>query len=93
MSTFNEEFLVSGASDRNIILWNLNNDDDTIVLKGHEDSITCLADLQDGRNIVSCSIDQKIIIWDLFSAKISTILPCNGSVYNVHVMKKGSLNL
>lgn len=85
-----EIYLASGSNDKNIILWNLNDENDTIALRGHDDSITCLMDALDGRNLVSGSVDRKIIVWDVFKGKIMTILPCNGSIYYLHFMKDAS---
>jgi WD40 repeat protein len=39
---------------------------DTLALKGHEDSITCLLNLNDSRSLVTGSADRKIILWDIF---------------------------
>lgn len=85
-----EMYLASGAADKNIILWNLNDENDTIALRGHDDAITCLMDALDGRNLVSGSADRKIIVWDVLKGKILTILPCNGSIYYLHFMKDAS---
>lgn len=85
-----EIYLASGSGDKNIILWNLNDENDTIALRGHDDSITCLMDALDGRNLFSGSADRKIIVWDVLKGKTMTILPCNGSIYYLHFMKDAS---
>ena len=85
-----ELYLASGSADKNIILWNMNDENDTIALKGHDDAITCLMDALDGRNLISGSADRKIIVWDVLKGKILTILPCNGSIYYLHFMKDAS---
>ena len=85
-----ETYLASGSCDKNIILWNMQDENDTIALKGHDDAITCLLDVLDGRNLISGSADRRIIVWDVLKGKILTILPCNGSIYYLHLMKDAS---
>jgi len=85
-----ELYLASGSGDKNIILWNVNDENDTIALRGHDEAITCLMDALDGRNLISGSADRKIIVWDVLKGKILTILPCNGSIYYLHFMKDAS---
>ena len=60
-----------------------------MALKGHEDSITSILSLLDGRNIVTGSADRKIILWDIFKGKLVSVLPCNGSIYQMHLLKDG----
>lgn len=86
----NEIYLASGSADKSIILWNINDENDTIALRGHDDAITCLMDALDGRTLISGSADRKIIVWDVLKGKIITILPCNGSIYYLHFMKDAS---
>jgi WD40 repeat protein len=48
-----ELYLASGSVDKNVILWNMNDENDTLALKGHDDCITCIMSLGDGRNLVT----------------------------------------
>ena len=63
-------FLASAGLDRNIRLWNTQTGDCIHVLRGHSGSIKSLAISQDQQTLVSCSReDRKIIFWDLGSGQ------------------------
>ena len=60
-----DNFICSGSSDKNIIIWkknNLNKFENYLILEGHLDSIKCLIYLNDKR-IISGSQDNTIKIW------------------------------
>ena len=42
-----KEYLATGSTDKNIILWNINDESDTMILKGHDDSVTAILALPD----------------------------------------------
>jgi WD40 repeat protein len=59
------------------------------VFKGHEDTITSIISLEDKQHLATGSADRKIIVWDIIEGKKNCILPCNGSIYQLHKLKQG----
>lgn len=58
-------FLFSGSDDMTIVMWNLNNNTQIGILKGHTHSIQSMMMLHNGY-LVSCSYDHKIHFWDYY---------------------------
>eukprot|EP01112_Ceratiomyxa_fruticulosa_P015889 TRINITY_DN4745_c0_g1_i1.p1 TRINITY_DN4745_c0_g1~~TRINITY_DN4745_c0_g1_i1.p1 ORF type:complete len:821 (-),score=187.70 TRINITY_DN4745_c0_g1_i1:52-2514(-) len=69
LDTKDEDEIVSGATDKNIILWRRNKENGKYVqqevLSGHTDSVTCLSSLpvDSPLILVSASIDKTVRIW------------------------------
>jgi WD40 repeat protein len=81
--------LVSGSTDKNVILWDLDDESNTLVFKGHEDTVTTTISFEDEQHVASGGADRKIIVWDISNGKINCVLPCNGSIYKLHKLKQG----
>src|SRR5690606_1826533 len=56
-------YIVSGSTDKNLILWNAKTGEQVAVLEGHQDWVTCVAWSPDGTYIVSGSVDKTLIVW------------------------------
>jgi WD40 repeat protein len=76
-----ENYLVSGSTDKNVILWDIDDENNTLVFKGHDDTVTTIMSLEDGSHLATGGADRKIIVWDIPNSKINCVLPCNGSIY------------
>lgn len=57
----NEQFFVSGATDKTVCLWK--NFEVEAVLKGHEESVTCVDGLIEHDLVVTSSADSTLKIW------------------------------
>jgi WD repeat-containing protein 61 len=70
-----ESFLVSGARDAHIKVWNTNN---SYTLEqsipGHLFAINSLYFRQDGNYFVSCSMDKSIKVWDSESRRLLKVI-------------------
>jgi len=60
-----DDRLVSGSRDSNIIIWNMNNKEENRILKSHDSCITSLCELGDNRSILSGGLDRTIVLWDI----------------------------
>jgi WD40 repeat protein len=47
----------------------------TATLKGHKNTITCLAFVPDGRTLLSGAKDGTVLVWDLAARKVRATLP------------------
>lgn len=57
-------YLLSGSSDQNAYIWNINNKYPIVRMVGHTAEVTCVAWRQDGETtVVTCSDDVKHKIW------------------------------
>lgn len=56
--------LLAGTSDSTLWMWSLPRGDVMYVMAGHTDSVTDGSWTGDGKQIVSCSADGSIILWD-----------------------------
>ncbi len=61
---------MTGSSDKFVILWDLEDEKRSIVLKGHHGTVNCILNLHDGRNIATGSSEKRIIIWDIATGKM-----------------------
>ncbi|PIO22710.1 hypothetical protein AB205_0152380, partial [Aquarana catesbeiana] len=61
-----QRFLFSGSADHSIILWDIGGRQGrTIILQGHHDKVQGLCYLQLTRQLVSCSVDGGICVWNM----------------------------
>ncbi|XP_075057942.1 WD repeat and FYVE domain-containing protein 1 isoform X1 [Mixophyes fleayi] len=61
-----QRYLFSGSSDQSIILWDIGGRQGrTIILQGHHDKVQGLCYLQLTRQLVSCSVDGGICVWNM----------------------------
>ena len=61
--------LVSGCSNGNLILWNLNSNETIYVIEGHFDWINSVAISRDNKKIITGSYDKYIKIYDMESGQ------------------------
>ena len=62
----NNATLISGSVDRDLKLWNLNNEPITqTTLKGHSRSINAICLIENGRMLVSTGVDKSLRVWNL----------------------------
>ena len=63
--------LLSGSIDRDIKLWNLNNETNPVsTLKGHSRSVDAICLIENGQTLVSTGADQSLRIWDVESGAL-----------------------
>ncbi|CAJ0958776.1 unnamed protein product [Ranitomeya imitator] len=61
-----QRYLFSGSSDHSIILWDIGGRQGrTLILQGHHDKVQGLCYLQLTRQLVSCSVDGGICVWNM----------------------------
>ena len=60
---------MSGGKDGIIIVWDLNDDSNNLVFKGHESPISSICTLQDQQSIMTGGIDRLLMLWDLKEEK------------------------
>ncbi|PVU96061.1 hypothetical protein BB559_002514 [Furculomyces boomerangus] len=61
----NGKYLASGSKDSTIIIWETENFDKYLTLKGHNNAISCLSWSSDDSKLLSASNDMIIRIWDI----------------------------
>jgi WD40 repeat protein len=62
--SFDGSYMISGADDNNLILWDGKTGEQIKILKGHKNWVSCLAYSPDGNYIVSGSADSNLILWN-----------------------------
>lgn len=71
----NEQRLIDGGVDKNIRMWDLNNDSLLKTIRfAHEKTIRALKITPDGKNFISASDDKSIKIWNLENGSFVTCL-------------------
>lgn len=69
-------YLVSGSSDQNAYIWNLNKSTPLVSLTGHTAEVTCVAWCQRGNlKLVTCSDDLRHKIWKIHDEDFSDDAP------------------
>ncbi|MCL6589859.1 MAG: hypothetical protein K6U80_07900 [Firmicutes bacterium] len=63
--TSDSQYIISGAADRSIKVWDLESGMELFTLKGHTGPIKALVVTADGRRVVSGATDKTIKVWDL----------------------------
>jgi len=67
-------YLVSGARDKNIIIWDLQNERPALILKGHGSWVRSVLFHPCGKYVFSCADDKSIKIWDLVKQRQLTAI-------------------
>ena len=62
-------FVVSGSSDKTLILWDFATSEEVISFYGHKGAITSVGFSCDGKYIISGSTDSTVRIWDVGTGK------------------------
>lgn len=63
----------SASKDSTIIIWDLNNCTPAFEpLKGHKDSVRCIAFSSDGSQLVSGGKDKNLLIWNTNTGRLLT---------------------
>lgn len=66
-----EKQLMSASGDGTLIMWNIKEARAYRSLYGHSESVSCIASSPDFRQIVSCSNDKTIRVWDILRHPIA----------------------
>jgi WD40 repeat protein len=82
--------LVSGSSDRTIIIWNLEDGTVKRTLAGHCKYVFALKELEN-RDLVSGSADGTIKIWDTVSGTVKKEIKAGSGVNSFEVLQNGDL--
>ncbi|TKX18777.1 WD domain-containing protein 35 [Elsinoe australis] len=81
---YDEEILVTGSSDNDLIVWDINTYEPIQRLKHHQGGVLDVA--FDAKHIVSCSKDCTIVVWDRKTLKpLRTLTGHNGPVNAVQL--------
>ncbi|HEY9825275.1 MAG TPA: NB-ARC domain-containing protein, partial [Stenomitos sp.] len=78
------QFLASGDTKGNIILWRMLDGQSFHILRGHKAWVACLAFSPDGRTLVSGGIDYTLRLWDVQTGQcIRIMLGHESALYSV----------
>jgi WD40 repeat protein len=69
-------FLFSSGEDCNIVMWDSRTREQLRTFKGHSLEINMLCIIPENGNIISCSRDGSIFIWDYRKEKIIFVIFC-----------------
>ena len=70
-------------------MWDVETDECVATLKGHSDSVECVAVSPDGRRVVSGSVDNTLKVWDVRTGNCVTTLEGHAWVNSVAVSPDG----
>ena len=98
-SKLTKSYLVSGANDKLIKIWDLEKNICLFTLEGHSDVISSIIQFNknyenfDCNQIISCSQDRTIKFWDISSEKCiySIDQAHNNSIYSMILLKNGEV--
>jgi len=80
--------LVSGASDKIVFIWNMNEGQCEFILKGHEGTVYCLQFDPQTNRLVTGSADKTVRIWNMKNGKCTGLLTGHrGDVYCLKLLK------
>ena len=83
LCVLNDGRLVSGSSDKSIIIYNKNTYKPDLIIKGHKESVYCIIQLSTGE-LVSCSQDYTIKIYNIKGLKYEVIQTLNNHTNTVY---------
>ncbi|OMJ68058.1 hypothetical protein SteCoe_34602 [Stentor coeruleus] len=75
----NNQFLVSGSSDKTVRLWNILEKKQIFIYKGHTGIVTSVAISNNNEFIISGSIDTTLRVWNFYEKKSKAILKGHSS--------------
>ena len=82
LCVLNDGRLVSGSSDKSIIIYNKNTYQPDLIIKEHKESVYCIIQLSTGE-LVSCSQDYKIKIYNIKGSEYEVIQTLNNHTNTV----------
>ena len=83
LCVLNDGRLVSGSSDKSIIIYNKNTYQPDLIIKEHKESVYCIIQLSTGE-LVSCSQDYTIKIYNIKGLKYEVIQTLNNHTNTVY---------
>ena len=83
LCVLNDGRLVSGSSDKSIIIYNKNTYQPDLIIKEHTESVYCIIQLSTGE-LVSCSQDYKIKIYNIKGSEYEVIQTLNNHTNTVY---------
>eukprot|EP01017_Pseudomicrothorax_dubius_P007061 TRINITY_DN12135_c0_g1_i1.p1 TRINITY_DN12135_c0_g1~~TRINITY_DN12135_c0_g1_i1.p1 ORF type:complete len:616 (-),score=91.83 TRINITY_DN12135_c0_g1_i1:95-1942(-) len=72
--------LLSGSGDPNVILWDLDEELESVVFEGFRDSVVSLLDLNDGNTFIAGSLDGVLTIYDSAQRRILATVSCAAAI-------------
>ncbi|PSN41585.1 Transducin beta-like protein 3 [Blattella germanica] len=85
---FEGELVFAAGDDSVIHAWNISSGEETITLSGHYSKVTGLAYLPESNQLVSCSRDRVIILWDLSTGNAERTIPAFECLEGVILLPK-----
>jgi WD40 repeat protein len=76
---------LAGLAEGRIVAWDLGSGTESLVLKGHSDSVVSLAVTADGTRLVSASSDQTVKLWDRKTGDLIAAFACDGAIVDLAI--------
>ncbi len=67
-----ENFIITGSKDGKVKLWNISTETDAVLIGEHDDAITDISIINNGKWIATSSTDTTITIWERINANLYT---------------------
>ncbi|MBE7557267.1 MAG: WD40 repeat domain-containing protein [Anaerolineales bacterium] len=88
--TPDERFIISGAGDETVKIWDVHSGEELLILHGHTGAVNAVAITPNGQFIISGSEDKTVKIWDVHSGEeLLTLYGHTGAVNAVAVTPDG----